>query len=45
MKRIKTLTFLLMIILSVGVSAQNPRSGFSARPGGEGAIYLTTENF
>ena len=45
MKRIKTLTFLLMIILSVGVSAQNPRSVFTDRPVDEAAIYFTPENF
>ena len=43
MKRIKTLTFLLMIILSVGVSAQNPRSVFTDRPVDEAAIFHSRE--
>ena len=34
-----------MIILSVGVSAQNPRSVFTDRPVDEAAIYFTPENF
>ena len=45
MNRIKTLTLLLMIILSVGISAQNPRSAFTDRPVDEAAIYFTPENF
>ena len=45
MNRIKTLTLLLMIILSVGISAQNPRSVFTDRPVDEAAIYFTPENF
>ena len=45
MNRIKTLTLLLMIILSVGISAQNPRSVFTGRPVDEAAIYFTPENF
>ena len=38
-------THLLMIILSVGISAQNPRSVFTDRPVDEAAIYFTPENF
>ena len=42
MNRIKTLTLLLMVILSGGISAQNPRSVFTDRPAAEAAVYITT---
>ena len=45
MNRIKTLTLLLMVILSGGISAQNPRSVFTDRPADETAVYFTPENF
>lgn len=45
MNRIKTLTLLLMVILSGGISAQNPRSVVTDRPADEAAVYFTPENF
>ena len=44
MNRIKTLTLLLMIILSVGISAQIPGRSLPTTVD-EAAIYFTPENF
>ncbi len=45
MNLIKTLFLSLTIVLSAKVSAQNPRSVFTARPVDAAAVYFTPENF
>lgn len=45
MNRINSLTLLITILLTAGLSAQNPQSVFTDRPVDEAAVYFTPQEF